>query len=111
MSKTVAIVVVLLVMVGALLYALFVADKQPSIPAPFKMTAGKPVYPPLELATPYPIGEVGVSYFAPLLKGGKQPYKCSVVAGMLPPGLTLDKNCNIVGTPTQSSTNSLIAVK
>jgi large repetitive protein len=33
------------------------------------------------------------------VSGGTPPYTCSLAAGSLPPGLTLNANCSITGTP------------
>jgi large repetitive protein len=48
------------------------------------------------VGTPYS-GMIGVT-------GGTAPYSCVLVAGPLPPGLTLGSGCLITGTPTASGT-------
>lgn len=63
----------------------------------------KPMPPPLSLNT-LPPGQVGVYYSAPIYIGGKQPYRCSITSGTLPPGLKLTKQCYIAGVPTRAST-------
>ena len=51
--------------------------------------------------SPAPSGAVGVSYsFSFAATGGSPPYNWSVIAGNLPPGLTLAPNGSLTGTPT-----------
>jgi len=59
--------------------------------------------PPINiLSTNLPSGMVGTAYAASLLAtGGNPPYTWTATAG-LPPGLTLNPNGNITGTPTAS---------
>ncbi len=77
--------------------------------AGFHQFAAKPSK--LQLNTPYPIGEVGVPYSVLAVKGGKPPYKCLISSGSLPPGLALNAQCYITGTPTQASSGMLVAVR
>jgi hypothetical protein len=50
-------------------------------------------------------GTVGQSYIANLfVDGGTRPYTWSVIAGQLPPGLSLSQNGSITGTPTTAGT-------
>lgn len=52
-------------------------------------------------------GTVGTPYNRTLsASGGTTPYKFSVIAGSLPPGLTLDVSGNITGTPTAPGTST-----
>ncbi|MDQ3929122.1 MAG: Ig domain-containing protein [Chloroflexota bacterium] len=54
-------------------------------------------------------GTMGSSYWAGLFAdGGIQPYRWSIVAGQLPPGLRLDNNV-ISGTPTAAGTFTFTA--
>lgn len=54
----------------------------------------------------FPNGLVGMPYVTPTaVAGGEQPYTCTLVGSMLPPGLTLNGcNAGIDGTPTQGGT-------
>lgn len=45
-------------------------------------------------------GSVGVT-------GGTAPYQCTVAAGTLPAGLTLNANCTVTGTPTGTGTTTV----
>jgi hypothetical protein len=60
-----------------------------------------------------PPGEVGVPYSAQLTaSGGKPPYKWSISAGALPPGLTLNSATGVIsGIPTQASTTTAIVIQ
>jgi len=52
-----------------------------------------------------PEGNINTSYNATLFaSGGVLPYTWSIISGNLPPGLTLNSNGVISGTPTQSGT-------
>ena len=57
--------------------------------------------PPLNLSCPAASGQVGMSYFSALVaSGGVPPYTFSIIAGSLPPGLTLTPSGAITGVPT-----------
>jgi hypothetical protein len=63
--------------------------------------------PALQMTTPsLPVGKVGSSYTKTLLvSGGSAPYTWSVVAGVLPPGLTFDPvHSRVSGTPRAAGT-------
>jgi large repetitive protein len=73
-----------------------------------------PSHPPVATTTQYtlslltqslPGAQIGVAYSATLqATGGVPPYTWSIIAGALPPGLTMDSNGNITGTPTTIGT-------
>lgn len=51
-------------------------------------------------------GRVGVAYSGTVVvSGGTSPYTCSLVAGNLPPGLTLSTNCVITGSPVAAGSS------
>lgn len=61
----------------------------------------------LTLTAP-PVGIVNVPYVGGILVlGGTAPYTCSVASGTLPPGLTLNSNCSLTGTPTSAGSYSV----
>jgi hypothetical protein len=56
-----------------------------------------------------PNGAVGVPYTATLaVAGGFPPYVWSVQSGSLPPGLSMDADGNITGTPTTGGTFNFV---
>lgn len=61
-------------------------------------------YPPAELSVSgeLPDGEVGIPYapFEYVANGGVRPYTFSITSGELPPGLTMDAEGDVQGTPT-----------
>src|SRR6185503_5957140 len=64
----------------------------------------------LSLTATLPVAIVGVPYSYTLqATGGTSPYTYSVTAGSLPPGITLQSNGVISGTPTQPGASSFTA--
>ena len=64
----------------------------------------------LSLTATLPIATVGVPYTYTLqATGGTTPYSYSVTAGSLPPGITLQSDGTISGTPTQPGATSFTA--
>jgi hypothetical protein len=59
---------------------------------------------PLALSsTSLPDGNIAIQYsFIPPTQGGLPPYQFSLAGGLLPPGMTLDKNQALQGTPTSA---------
>ena len=54
-------------------------------------------------------GEVNVFFASPLeISGGSLPYVFNIIKGSLPPGLNLDNNGMISGTPSQAKNTSFI---
>jgi hypothetical protein len=48
-----------------------------------------------------PNATLNASYTQPItISGGGAPYSCSLASGSLPPGVTLNANCTLTGTPT-----------
>ena len=66
---------------------------------------------PITLKCPKSTGQVGVAYASSLVAtGGVKPYTFSIIAGSLPPGLTLDASTGaITGTPTAYGTFAFTA--
>ena len=64
----------------------------------------------ISITTPTPLtaGIIGTAYSRPLAgSGGAQPYSWAVVAGQLPPGITLNATTGVLsGTPTTIGTSS-----
>ncbi len=57
------------------------------------------------LTTSFPAGAVGITYSQPLsASGGVPPYTWSITSGNLPPGLGIQNNNSIGGTPTTIGT-------
>jgi len=57
------------------------------------------------LTTSFPAGAVGTLYSQPLsANGGSPPYTWSITQGALPPGLGIQNNNSIAGTPTVPGT-------
>jgi len=65
--------------------------RTPPVPAPPEFTFAPP-----------PLGQVGIAYSTPLtVSGGTSPFTWSIVAGSLPPGITLEAGTGLLsGTPT-----------
>jgi hypothetical protein len=62
----------------------------------------------LALTAP-PVGIVGTPYTGSIgVSGGTAPYTCSLLSGPLPPGLTLNANCSLSGTPTTAGSYPVI---
>jgi hypothetical protein len=52
----------------------------------------------------YPYGRVGIAYEAALeIRGGVPPYTVEVIEGQIPPGLVLERDGRIHGTPTATT--------
>ncbi len=66
---------------------------------------------PITLKCPKSTGQVGVAYASSLVAtGGVKPYTFSIIAGSLPPGLTLNSSTGaITGTPTTYGTFNFTA--
>ncbi|MGB6054080.1 MAG: putative Ig domain-containing protein, partial [Burkholderiaceae bacterium] len=88
-------------------------DSGTSTGAPFSVTANYT----LVVATPVislapaslPAGAAGVGYAATIsASGGEAPYAYSVIAGALPPGMTLSRSGTLSGTPTAAGTFELM---
>jgi hypothetical protein len=63
------------------------------------------VVPLVITTTVMPNAQVGVLYSQQLVAtGGTTPYVWSITAGALPPGLSMDANGLITGTPTTATT-------
>ena len=64
---------------------------------------------PLSLSSnPLPDGNIAVSYsYIPSVQGGLTPYQYAVTGGSLPPGMRIDKNQGLQGTPTATGKYSL----
>lgn len=62
-------------------------------------------YPVFIATNSLPAATVGTAYSATLTAGGGNgPYMWSITSGALPPGLSMDVNGNITGTPTTAGT-------
>jgi len=76
--------------------------------AAFGAKIGGPAVPLIVGSSAFPEGEVDVFYASPLeISGGSPPYTVSVIKDSLPPGLSLDNNSMISGTPSQAKSASL----
>jgi hypothetical protein len=54
-----------------------------------------------------PDGTVGIVYSQPIpIVGGTSPYTCVLASGAMPPGLTVNTNCTVTGTPSAAGTYS-----
>jgi hypothetical protein len=72
------------------------------------MTVGNP---PQITTTSLPLGQVGVSYSAPLsVKGGVGPFTWSTVSGVMPTGLTLNSSNGTISGLAAISANSTVGV-
>ncbi|MGH9642488.1 MAG: putative Ig domain-containing protein [Terriglobales bacterium] len=85
---------------GTFLFTLQVTD---SLGATFNLRCQIKIKPALTLICASSTGQVGVAYSSALIAtGGVSPYTFSIIAGSLPPGLTLNPSTGaITGTPTQ----------
>ena len=80
----------------------YTAEVVDSFGAFFDLKCEIKIGPPISLTCPKNTGQVGVAYISNLVaKGGVKPYTFSIIAGSLPPGLTLNPSTGaITGTPT-----------
>src|SRR5205085_7299734 len=81
--------------------ALVTASNGLSPTTPFPPTSAPSPYTPPFPSTPLPSGTVNQAYSATLAAtGGTPPYSWAIASGALPPGLSLNANGAISGTPT-----------
>src|SRR5206468_2843558 len=87
----------------------FIVQVQDSTAAVATAAASITIVSPLTLAGgPQPEGTVGIAYTTSFVAaGGVTPYAWSVVAGSLPPGLTISSSTGVIsGVPTLKGTSS-----
>jgi hypothetical protein len=84
---------------GIFTFTLAITDESNSTITPtYTVTIGSP---PLSIAFPYPpAANVGTNYIYSLTANGQPPYTWSLTEGSLPPGLVLNANGTLSGTPT-----------
>ncbi len=89
----------------------YTAQVTDSLGATFDLKCEIKIGQPITLKCPKSTGQVGVAYASSLVAtGGVKPYTFSIIAGTLPPGLTLNPSTGaITGTPTTYGTFNFTA--
>jgi len=90
---------------------IFVVQVTDSLGATFSLKCQIKIGPPLTLACATSTGQVGTPYNSALVAtGGIPPYTFAIIAGSLPPGLSLNSSTGaITGTPTSPGTFNFTA--